>query len=80
MEQKLKKVFSQVLNIPVDQVNDRLTNSSVSDWDSVTHMSLVSAIDEAFEISLPFDDIIGLTGFKKAVEILIKHGVENTSS
>lgn len=45
-------------------------------WDSVGHMSLVAAIEDAFDIMVDMDDIIDLSSFEKGKEILAKYDVE----
>ena len=44
-------------------------------WDSVGHMALVAAIERAFDIMMETDDVIGLSSFARAKEILSKHGI-----
>ncbi len=41
-------------------------------WDSVGHMALVAALEDAFDIMLEMDDIIDLSSFEKGKEILRK--------
>jgi hypothetical protein len=39
-------------------------------------MTLVAEIENVFDVMLDTDDIIGMSDFSKAVEILQKHGVQ----
>ena len=45
-------------------------------WDSVGHMTLVAALEDAFDIMMEMDDIIDLSSFGKGKEILRKYDVE----
>ena len=45
-------------------------------WDSVGHMTLVAALEDAFDIMLETDDIVDLSSFEKGIEILKKYEVE----
>lgn len=45
-------------------------------WDSVGHMTLVAALEEAFDIMMDTEDIIDLSSFEKGKEILAKYDVE----
>ena len=45
-------------------------------WDSVGHMTLVAALEDAFDIMMEMDDIIDLSSFEKGKEILRKYDVE----
>lgn len=76
MEKRLKKVFATSLGIDESLVTDELKYNSIPEWDSVAHMSLVAAIEDEFDIMLDTDDIIDMSSFKKAKEILAKYGVK----
>jgi acyl carrier protein len=75
-EQKLKSIFSEVLGIDEESVTDELTYNSIPEWDSVAHMALVAEIDDQFDIMLDTEDVIDMSSFAKAKEILKKYGIE----
>ncbi|MDR2940973.1 MAG: acyl carrier protein [Treponema sp.] len=73
--EKYEKTFTETF----DMSNDRLTGlqyQHIPQWDSVGHMSLVAALEEAFDIMMDTDDIIDLSSFEKGKEILKKYNVE----
>lgn len=74
-KQKLLNAFSDSLGIDKKLIIDELEYNSIPQWDSVAHMTLISALEEAFDIMLDTDDVIDLSSFKKAKEILIKYDV-----
>ena len=74
--EKLRKIFSEALNIKIETVTDSLEYNSIPEWDSVAHISLVAAIDDGFDIMLDTDDVIDMSSFGKAKEILKKYDVE----
>jgi acyl carrier protein len=71
----LVTVFSEVLSVPVDIVTDDLKYNSISEWDSVAHMILVSAIEEKFSVMLDTNEILDLSSVAQAKTILAKHGI-----
>jgi acyl carrier protein len=71
----LQAVFSEALSIGVDRVIDGLKYNSISEWDSVGHMALVSALEARFDVMLDTSDIIDISSVAKAREILGRHGV-----
>ena len=75
-EQKLKEIFANTLEIDIESVTDDLAYNSIPQWDSISHMALIAAIDEAFDTMIDTDDVIDLSSFGKAKEILVKYGVE----
>ena len=74
--QQLKKIFAEGLGINEDAVTDDLTYQSVKQWDSVGHMALIVAIESAFDIMMDTDDIIDMSSFAKAKEIIQKYEID----
>jgi acyl carrier protein len=74
--EKVRAVFSETLKLPIEQVVDDLAFNSIKEWDSVAHMALIAALEEAFDIMFEMDDVLAMSSFAKAVEILEKYGVE----
>lgn len=50
----------------------KLEYQSIGDWDSVGHMGLIAALEDAFDIMMDTDDIIDFSSFEKGKEILSK--------
>lgn len=48
----------------------KLEYQGIEAWDSVGHMGLIAAIEDAFDIMMDTDDIIDLNSFEKGKEIL----------
>jgi len=72
---KLKAAFVSALHVPADGDFEPLAYAKTKGWDSVAHMSLIAAIESEFDVMLDTDDVIGLSSFGKAKEILTKQGV-----
>ncbi len=47
----------------------------IPEWDSIGHMALVAAIEEAFDVMLTTDEVIALSSYQAAVDILKTQGV-----
>ena len=73
--EKYNAAFCETLNVTEDQL-ENLKYQDIPEWDSVGHMSLVAAIEEAFDIMMETDDIIDLSSYQKGKEILKKYDVE----
>ena len=74
-KKKFIKLFVTSLNISEDKVNENLKYNEIEESDSIGHMSLMSAIEDEFKISLETDDIIDFSPFKKGTEILGKYKI-----
>jgi acyl carrier protein len=75
-EQKLREAFASGLNLNEADVNEDLKYSMSAGWDSIAHMALVAALDETFDIMLDTDDVIDMSSYGKAREILTKYGIQ----
>lgn len=73
MENKLKDSFVSALGIPAEQVTDELKYADHPNWDSVAHMALIAAIEEAFDIMIDAEDVIDMSSFAKARQIVAKY-------
>ena len=70
--EKYNKVFMDTFEIKEEQLAG-LKYQAIDAWDSVGHMSLIAALEEAFDIMLETDDIIDLSSYEKGKEILSKN-------
>ena len=73
--EKYNNVFVENLQVAEDQLAT-LKYQGVELWDSVGHMTLVAALEDAFDIMMDTDDIIDLSSYEKGKEILKKYDVE----
>lgn len=73
--EKLAKVFADTFGISEAETKG-LQYQGIEAWDSVGHMTLVAAIEDEFEIQMDTDDIIDMSSFEKAQEILAKYDIQ----
>ena len=74
--QKYNNVFIERFAITEQDLNATLVYQSIPAWDSVGHMSLMAAIEEAFDIILDMDDILDFSSYQKGKEILVKYKID----
>ncbi len=68
-------IFIKTLEITEEQLAG-LEYQGIKAWDSVGHMGLIAALEDAFDIMMDTDDIIDLSSYEKGKEILKKYDVE----
>lgn len=73
--EKYQDAFIESLELEADEV-PLATMETVARWDSIGHMSLVSVIEDTFEIELSPEDIVELNSYDKGMSILRKHGID----
>ena len=69
--EKYNEAFTTTFEITEDQLAG-LKYQDIEAWDSVGHMSLIAALEDAFDIMMDTDDIIDLSSYEKGKEILSK--------
>lgn len=75
-EDKYNQAFIEVFEIEPDQLTDTLEYQSITAWDSVGHMALMAALEDAFDVMLEMDDIVDFGSYKTGRETLKKYGVK----
>ena len=74
--EKYNQAFCESLEISEDQLAG-LKYQDTELWDSVGHMTLVAAIEDAFDIMMETDDIVDLSSYEKGKQILSgKYNIE----
>ena len=73
--EKYKATFKEAFEIDDDVITDELAYDTIPEWDSVGHMRLMAAIEEAFDIMLETEDILDFSSVGKGKEILLKYDV-----
>lgn len=73
--QKLKQAFVENVGVSPDTDWTHLAYGSTPGWDSVAHMALISGIENNFDIMLSTDQVINMSDFSKAKEIVASHGI-----
>jgi len=71
MEERIKKVLSEVLKIKISKINAKSSPDNIESWDSLKHVYLVVALEEEFKVSFSSDDIIKMLNFK-LIKLIIK--------
>lgn len=74
-KEKYDRAFIETFDIE-ESTLEGLKYQEIPAWDSVGHMSLIAAIEDAFDIMMDTDDIIDFSSFEKGIEILKKYDVE----
>lgn len=75
-EDKYNQAFIEVFEIEEDQLTDTLEYQSITAWDSVGHMALMAALEDAFDVMLEMDDIVDFGSYKTGRETLKKYGIK----
>jgi acyl carrier protein len=73
---RLRTVFVEALELPDDVDVENLKYRDIEQWDSLGHMTLVAAIEDEFGVQLETEQVIDLSSFKVALDMLRGLGVD----
>ena len=72
---KYIEIFIKSLSIDKKKFNEKIKYNDIPEWDSIGHMTLMSDLEQGFNISIDTDDIIDFSSFKKGKELLKKYDI-----
>ena len=75
---KYDKVFIECFSVDKAKLKKNLEYNSISQWDSVGHMSMIANLEEAFDVVFEMDDIIDFSSYNTGKEILKKYKINIT--
>lgn len=74
--EKYNNIFTEVFGVPVELLDNNYSKETVSEWDSVHQLNIISLIEETFDLMLDPEDIMSCTSYTAGKEILIKNGIQ----
>jgi acyl carrier protein len=77
LDDRLRTIFRDTLELGADVDIDTLKYRDIEQWDSLGHMSLVAAIEDEFNVQLDTDQVIDMSSFAVAVDMLRGLGVDD---
>ena len=70
---KLNEVFSDVFDEDIT-VTEATTAADIEEWDSLTHITLISEVEDAFDIKFSMKDVLGMKNVGEMADIIAKNG------
>jgi acyl carrier protein len=75
-KEKYDNVFIECFGVEPEVLNEKFVYQCVPTWDSVGHMGMIAALEDAFGIMMETDDIIDFGSYTIGIEKLRKYGVD----
>lgn len=73
MKERVLKGFIEAFDVDPSIDTSTLVYREYPAWTSVGHMILISALEAEFDVMLETDEIVAMSSFDKAMEIMGKH-------
>jgi len=70
--EKLNEIFSDVFDEDIT-LTAQTTASDIEEWDSLTHITLISEVEDAFGIRFAMKDVLGMKNVGEMVDIIRKN-------
>ena len=74
-ETQLRQIVAEALGVDPASINDETSYDRTSQWDSLAHVRLASALEEGFGIEFELDDFAEITSVPAIRTVLIRYGV-----
>ena len=71
--EKLNEVFSDVFDEEII-VTENTTAADIDEWDSLTHITLISEVEDVFGIKFSMKDVLGMKNVGEMADIIAKNG------
>ena len=72
MQPELTEILTDVLE--TRGISEKDSANTIPSWDSVRHLTLITAIEERFDVTFDADQLMELTSVAAIVEALRKQG------
>lgn len=69
---KLNGVFREVFDDEAITVTDETTAADIEDWDSLTHITLISEVESEFGFTFAMKDVLGMKNVGEMLDIIEK--------
>jgi acyl carrier protein len=77
LPERLRAVFVSTLDLGDDVVVEQLKYRDIPQWDSLGHITLVAAIEDEFGVQLDTEQVIDMSSYKVALDMLRGMGVHD---
>ena len=74
--EKYNDIFAEVFGVDTEQLGDNFSKETVSEWDSVHQLNIISMMEETFDLMLDPEDIMACNSYNAGKSILEKNGIE----
>jgi acyl carrier protein len=74
--ERYNTVFTSVFNVEQGALNNNFSSETVDNWDSITQLSLVTEIEDEFDIMLDTEDILEFKSYEIGKKIVSKYDIQ----
>jgi acyl carrier protein len=75
MSKKLFEIISQVMSVPISEINDKSSPENIEAWDSFNGLVLLDELEISFDVKFSLDEITDVKTVGDIKKHLKNHGV-----
>lgn len=70
--ERLTAIFRDVFDDEELEITEETTSSDIEDWDSLTHITLISEVEDEFDVKFAMKEVVGMKNVGEMVDIIIR--------
>jgi len=71
---QLKRIISDILEVSLDNINEDSSPDNIEQWDSLSHIKLVIALEAEFEVKLSPEEMMDMLSVK-LIKIILEQKI-----
>lgn len=75
-KEKYQDIFQKIFDVDKEKLGDAFNFADVKEWDSMVHLTLITELEDGFEVLFDPDDILHFGGYNNGMKILERYGVD----
>ena len=72
MINELIQLISEIIDIPIEEIDENTGPESTPEWDSLAHLCIVAAVEEKYNFKLDMNQIISIKNVKDIENLINK--------
>ncbi|MBD5112494.1 MAG: acyl carrier protein [Ruminococcaceae bacterium] len=72
--ERLTEIFRDVFDDENIEISDSTTADDIEAWDSLEHITLISAVEKAFKMRFTMREVSGMKNVGEMAEIILERG------
>jgi len=76
MSKKLYEIISDVMSIPINDINDNTGTTTVDNWDSLDGLRLLEKLEQSYKVQFSIGELTIDSSVGEIKQALKKHGVK----
>ena len=76
----VEELVGKVFMISPQELSDASSRDTIEQWDSMGHLTLITALEEHFQVSIAIADAMEMANIRKIKDVLKEYGVRGESS